>query len=322
MTLKDISNIISRSNSIALLPHISADGDALGSSLALGIALKGLNKKVCIFLEEDIPNTYTFLPCLELVKKYGEEEADGFYDTVIALDTGDLSRLAERKEIFAGGKVTINIDHHSVNSNYAEHNYVRPNHSAVGEIIYELLGLLGINIDYSIALCLYVAIATDTGGFRFSNTTAYTHSIISKLIGKGIDVADVSRKVFEETSIEKVKLTAKAANSLELLEDGKLAVAMITSAMMKDSGAKEEDCDGIVNIGRNIRGVEASVLLREVGQREVRVNLRSNNYVDVAAVARHFSGGGHKNAAGCTIESTLKEAKEKVLEEIRKNLKQ
>lgn len=320
MTLEKISTLIFQGESFALLPHISVDGDALGSSLALGLALKKLNKEVVVFLEEEVPYVYKFLPGQELIQTYQEQISDYRFNTVIALDSGDLSRLSHRRKIFDSGKVTVNIDHHSVNTNFAAHNYVDSESSAVGEIVFKLLELMEIELDPDIALCLYVAIATDTGGFRYSNTTALTHRITSCLVDIGIDVADVSRRVFDEVSYEKVKLMGMAINTLELLEDGQLAVATITDDALKKTGAKEEDCDGIVNIGRNIRGVEVAVLLRELSGDEIRINLRSNNYIDVSEIAKHFSGGGHKRAAGCTIKGGLKEAKSKVVGEIKKRL--
>lgn len=337
MIMNDIIDLIRTSGSIVILPHVSADGDALGSSLALGLAVEKFNKQAAIFLEEPIPVIYSFLPGQHIVKvcsRHGEAAVSGStglpccktgksgeaHELVIALDTGDLERLGERADIFNKAIKTVNIDHHATNSMFADYNLVQTHSSAVGEIIYQLLKMMGIDMDTDIANCLYVAITTDTGGFRFSNTTPLTHQITADLVSAGVNVADISQKVFDIVSLQKVKLMGMAVETLELYEDGRIAFISITEQMMKDTGAGEEDCEGIVNMGRNIRGVEAALLFRQRDD-EIRVNLRSNSEkIDVAAIANLHSGGGHKKAAGCTVKGTLSEAKRMLLDDIRRAL--
>ena len=304
--LDKIVEVLKEAKSIAVLPHISADGDSLGSSLALSIVLKNMGKEVLIYAEEDIPYIYNFLPGLDLVRVGTSSQ---HYDVIIALDTGDMGRLGTRGEMFSNNTpVTINVDHHNTNSKFALYNYVESSSAAVGEIVYDMIGMLGESIDTDIATCLYVAITTDTGGFRYSNTTVVTHKIAADLINYGVNVAEVSQRVFETTSIEKVRLTGQVINSLQLLEDGKVALIEITDEMMMKAGAKDEDCDGVVNIGRNVKGVEVAVMLRQKSNGDIKVNLRSNSYVDVSAVAAKYSGGGHKRASGCIIKSENKES--------------
>jgi bifunctional oligoribonuclease and PAP phosphatase NrnA len=316
MILNEIISIIRDSRHIAILPHVSADGDALGSCFALGLALRRLGKDVHVYLEEEVPYVYSFLPGQEAAKVYPVETIKN-HDVIIALDTGDLGRLGKRADIFGSSPVTVNIDHHATNSAFAGYNHVDTASAAVGEIIYQMLMLMGVKMDKDISTCLYVAIAADTGGFRFSNTTSVTHRIAGDLINNGIDVADISRKVFDSTSLAKVQLMGLAIHSLELLENGKVAVITVTEEMMQQSGAADEDCDGLVNIGRNIRGVEVAVLIKQKGSEEFRINLRSNTYVDVSAIAARFSGGGHRRAAGCTLQGTWKDAGSRLLAQIR-----
>ncbi len=316
--LDKIANAISLSENIALLPHVAADGDALGSSFALALAISGMGKNVRVLLEEEIPYIYGFLPGTELsgVYRQGAER----YDTVIAIDCGDMGRLGKRADVFDGARITADIDHHATNTGFAVHCYVDTGAAATGEIIYKLLALLGIKIDRDIATCLYVAVATDTGGFRYSNTTPFTHELAAELLKAGVDVAVVSQKVFDTTSFEKVKLISVAINTLELFENGKIAIMAISNELIKSTGAKEEDCDGIINTARNIRGVEVAAMLRQLNNGEIKVNLRSNFTFDVAAIASLYKGGGHKKAAGYTIAGTLENAKTRLLEDIKEVL--
>jgi len=313
MVLNDIISILKDKNKILILPHISADGDAIGSSIALGLALEKLGKKVKIFLEERMPDKYDFLPGQHLIEVYDGKNELAF-EVAVALDTGDEGRLGKRMEVFREAGVTVNIDHHNTNSMFAGFNFVQPQCSAVGEIVYQIIKMLGLMIDADVSICLYVAISTDSGGFRYSNTTPDTHRIISDLINYGIDVSEVSRKVFETNSYEKIKLMGVAIDTLELLENGKIAIHTITNKVMESLGAKEEECDGLVNIGRSIEGVEVAILLRELESGEIRVNLRSNTYVDVSEIASFFSGGGHIRAAGCTLEGDIESAKRKLID--------
>jgi len=316
--LVDIVSGIENCKSIAILPHVQADGDAWGSCIALGIALKRLGKDIKIIAEEKIPNIYNFLP-LEDVVIY-EGNSNHRFDMVIALDTGDTGRIGKRIDVFNSVDNTVNIDHHGTNTGFARYNYLDVNASATGEIIYELINLLNVEIDADIATCLYVAIATDTGCFKFSNTTSKTHEIVSDLVKSGVKVAEVAQRVFDSTTKERVMLIGYAINTLELLEEGRLAFINITNEMLKAANAKEEDCDGIVNIGRNIEGVESSVVIREKSQGEYKINLRSKSYIDVGQVAFKFGGGGHKMAAGCTIKGDLDSVKKSVYEELKRLL--
>jgi phosphoesterase RecJ-like protein len=318
MIENDIISMIRDAEKIAILPHISIDGDALGSSIALAMALKKAGNEPTVLLEEEIPLSYKFLPGTEHVEIYGGNP--GSFDLVIALDTGDVERLGKRIKIFNSANATVNIDHHATNTRFAELNLVKTTASAVGEIIYQTIRLMGLDIDKDIALCLYVAIATDTGGFRYSNTTPLTHQIVADLINNGVDVAEISQIIFETLTLSKVKLTGMALDTLEILENGKVAFMTVTDEMLKNASAKEEECDGIVNLGRNIREVEVAVLMRQKMDNEYKINFRSKNYVDVSIIANRHSGGGHKMAAGCTMKGNMAQIKEMLLKEIREVL--
>lgn len=328
MSTKKIAAIIKNAEKVAILPHVSVDGDGLGSSLALALALTAMGKKAQVFLEENVPYTFSFLPGMHLLNIFEDSlnnsdfRENGGCDLVIALDTGDMERLGKRALIFGRTENTVNIDHHQTNTGFAACNYVGTEFSAVGEMIYLLLNELGVTMDTAMATCLYVAISTDTGGFRYSNTTSLTHRITAELLNAGVEVADISQKVFDTMSMAKTKLMGKAIDSLEFFENGKISVITLTDAMMKETGAGDADCDGIVNIGRNVCGVEATAMLRQKGADEIRVNLRSNTYVDVSRVAQAFAGGGHKKAAGCTIRGSIQTVKQKIVQELQKQLRE
>jgi len=314
--LKKIAEAMAEAGSIAILPHMAADGDAIGSSLALAIGLSEAGKEVSVFLEEKVPHIYDFLPGLEMARVYDGVETK--YDLAVALDCGDIERLGSRKPVFGKAAVTVNIDHHATNTGFAMLDYVDTSCAAVGEIIYELFGQMGADPGKDAAICLYTAIASDTGGFRYSNKTSRTHTIASELLEKGIDVADISRRIFDTVSPGKVRLIGEAVNSLELFEDGRIAVMSVSYEAMRRSGAADEDTDGIINIARNISGVEAAAMIREMENGDIRVNLRSNSYVDVSAVASKYSGGGHMRAAGFTARnSDLETVREMLLEDLR-----
>lgn len=315
---KEITKLIDESGSIAIFPHVSADGDAIGSSLALGIALRNAGKKVAIYIEENIPNVYKFLPEIQLASFYND--TNEIMDLNIALDTGDVGRLASRGDAFFKAPCTINIDHHVTNTKFAHLNFVDAVSASTGEIVYRLLKEMELKIDTDIATCLYTAIATDTGGFQYQNTTAETHRITAELLSTGINVGELSQRIFDNTTYEKLKLQQKSIELLELYENAKLAVVTLSIEDISSTGAKDEDCDGIVNIGRSIESVEVSVLIKEKPNNEVRVNLRSKTYVDVSEIAAAFDGGGHKRAAGCTIKGELEDVKTKLINAVKDRL--
>lgn len=316
--LEEIVAAINESETIAILPHIGADGDALGSSFAMAIMLSGMGKKVDVLLNEDIPEVYADLPGRDFSHVY--EKNDKQYDMALALDCGDVQRLASGIDVFNAAAKKVNIDHHVTNTEFATYNHVDTSASSTGELVFILLEKMGLKPGKDVAICLYVAITTDTGGFRYSNTTARTHRIAAELVGEGIDVSDISQRVFDTVSYEKVKLTGAAIESLELFEGGKIAFMSLSNEKIKSLATKEEDSDGIINTARNIAGVEVAVLLKQLEDGEVRVNLRSNSHVDVSAIAARYSGGGHSRAAGFTAVGDMEQIKAGLLTELKDEL--
>lgn len=311
MNVTNIINIVKSADKIALMAHVSPDGDAIGSLLGYSIALRSMGKSVDVYLHDRVPFVYSFLPTSEkILNSWNGSE----YDAAIALDSGDLERLGNCKEIFNKAKTRINIDHHITNTNFGDYNHIEPHASSTGEVIYRIIKMTGLDLNKEIAECLFVAIVTDTGGFRYSNTSSTTMQVTADLINYNIDVSDISIKVFDLTSLTKTKLIGIAIDSLEIYSDGKIAVMTISKEQIEHLKANYDEFDGIINIGRSIIGVEAAALLVEKQPKQIRVNLRSNSYLDVAQIAKNHGGGGHQKAAGCTIEGiTLNDAKSLIL---------
>lgn len=318
MMMNRIIEEIKKAKKIAIFPHVSADGDSIGSSLALHLALKKIGISSDVITEETISHNYSFLEGSKEAIVYTNN--NNKYDIAIAIDCGDIERIGHRYEVFENAIATINIDHHPTNKEFAIYNYIDVSVSSVGEIIYQIIKLMGIDIEKSIAEALYVAISTDTGGFRYSNTTAITHQIIADLINSGVNVANISQRIFDTISLEKSKLIAAAISSIEILERGKIAFITISKDAFEKTGANECDFDGIADIGRNIEGVEVAVSFRQLDDKVTKINFRSKNYVDVATIACLYKGGGHHRAAGATVGTSLEELKEMVLKDLREAL--
>lgn len=305
------------SNNIAILPHVSADGDSIGSGSALALALKRIGKKAQVILEEKVPISFAFLPGNELLKVYDKEQEE--YDCVIAIDTGDLNRLGERFTIFNVAKSKINVDHHITNTMFGDLNYVDIKASSVAEIIWDMLQSINFEVDEEIGTCLYTSIMTDTGGFRYSNTTSKTHEIAGKLIDIGVNISKVSQEIFESSSLARLKILGEVLKTLDVYFDGKVACLYLTDKMLESTGSTEDDAEGMVNYARGIRGVEVGVMLREKNG-QIKVSLRSKEYVDVANITASLGGGGHKRAAGCTLQGDIFEIKQKMLDILEKEV--
>ena len=316
MIIDNIIEEIDNAKTISILTHEHPDGDAIGSSLALYHALKGLNKEVDVIIPE-VPEIYKFLPGIEIVKKEGKVET---YDLSIALDCGDINRLNGFAEVFENAKVRISIDHHGINTMFADYNFINPTAPACAQILITVIQELGIEINKEIGTCLLTGIITDTGGFKYPATTAETFEFTAELINQGINVSEIYKRVLQTVSKEKFNLRKIATNRLELLEDDQIAFTYITMEDVENTNSTQDDYDGIVEIGRDIEGVEISIFLKEIAEGSYKISLRSNDYVNVADICLMFNGGGHARAAGGSITGTIEEAKERIIEECKKHL--
>lgn len=301
---------------ILLVAHVSPDGDTLGSCLALYLALVSLGKSAQVLSEDPVPQAYRFLPGAANIKR-PEEMNEENVPAVIAVDCADRLRMGMAEPLFDRAKTTLNIDHHGTNTAFAEVNDVR-RAGATGELIYEIIRLLNVSVTEDMAVCLYTALATDTGNFSYSNTTPNTFRIMSELLETGFPLPEINRMLFRSTPLRKLKLQARALDKLELHCGGKVAISAISLSDFSDCGATAEDHEGVVDLLRDIDTVEAAAALRACEDGTVRVSLRGKRYADVSRVAVALHGGGHKLAAGCTICGSLEAAKSAVLAELRK----
>ena len=314
MIYPKIISLIKESNKIAILSHIMPDGDNIGSGLAMSIALNKLGKKATFILDDQIPDIYKFLAGAENIDKPNNLYD---YDLVIALDCGDMERLGQSSK-YITNKIIINIDHHISNTSFGTINLIEKNAAATGEIVYKVIRELGVEIDKSIAECIYVAISTDTGHFQYSNTSTVTHKVISDLLQYGINVQKIYRSVYQNNSKEKIVLIGEALKSLEFLFHDKVSIVKVTKKQTESIGAKDEDSEGIINLARDINGVEVAVFLKEIDYDLIKVGFRSKDYVDVSKLAQIFGGGGHIRASGCTIRNEMKKVENMIIEEIAK----
>ena len=317
MTLDNILEEIKKAETIVIVTHETPDGDAIGSSLSMKLALKQLGKKADVIIPK-YPRTFDFLPEASEIKKESEVEK---YDLAISVDGATLKRIAGL-EYFENAKTKIQIDHHSVNGMYADYNFVNPVAPACCEILLGMFEYFGIEITPEIGTCIIAGIITDTGGFQYSGVTAETFEFAAQLLQKGINISNVYQKVFTSKTRAHFELSRLVSARMEFFENGKIAFTYMNRDDEKNAGAEEGDHEGLVEIGRNIEGVEVSVFIREKeGANGYKVSLRSNEYVNVSDVALMLGGGGHIKAAGCFVQGTVQEVKEKVLSEIKKVIK-
>jgi len=317
MILDNIVEEISKADDIVILTHETPDGDAIGSSLALYGALKGLDKKVDVVIPE-CPEVYNFLPWHEDIKKEGKAEK---YSLAISLDCSDIKRLNGFAKYFENAKVKIVIDHHGSNTMFGDYNFVNPDSPACAQILVTLLEYMGIEINKGIGTCIATGIITDTGGFRHSTIKPETFEFVAELLNKGVNISSIYRKVLQIISMKQFEIRRIALDKMEFIEDGKIAFTYITNQEQKDLDLGIGDHEGIVEFGRDVEGVEVSIFMREIPEGGYKVSFRSNDYVNVSDVCLMFGGGGHPRAAGCTINLPLEQAKEKLVAQTKNYLK-
>lgn len=314
--LDPLIEIIERHESFFLVSHIDPDGDAIGSLIAMLLLLERNGKKAVAYDRDGVPEIYRFLKCSDRITS--TVPSSETFDVAIFLECPNPGRAGEEcGKLLERISEWVNVDHHEDNAGFGKINIVRPDFSAVGEIIYRLFEKMGEPIDDIVAEAVYTAIMTDTGSFKYSNTTPECHEIAARLIEKGIKPYVVYQQVFENLGASAALIAAKAYGTLET-EDS-ISCITITRKMLEETGATAEDTHDIVSFGRAIEGIEVALLFRET-EADIKVSLRSKNRVNVSKIAASFEGGGHKRAAGCNIKGTMEEVKENIFAAVRKAL--
>ena len=315
-TLDNILDEIKKANSIVLLTHENPDGDAIGSCLAMYMALKQMGKDSIIIVPE-LPRVYKFLPYADEIKK---ETSIENYDLAISLDCATTKLLNGYAKYFENAKTKIVIDHHGTNTMYGDINFVNPDAPACTQILITMLQNFGVEITKEIGTAILTGIITDTGGFQYQATTPETFEFAAELLKSGVNVSEIYKKVMETKSRANFELRKRAIDRMEFFEDGKIAFTYINLKDEEEVNAESGDYEGIVNEGRAIEGVEVSIFLRET-EKGYKASLRSNEYVNVSDVCLMFGGGGHIHAAGCTIDKPLEYAKERIITEAKAHIK-
>ena len=320
MKMDQIIRHIKDGQHLLIASHAEPDGDAVGSLVALGLALRKFGKKITLYNASPIPAVYRFLSGSERIVR--QIETANTYDIAIMLDCGDLIRIGEDASTIEKIPVIINIDHHVSNTGFGHIQLIDTSACATAEIVYRLIKALEIPFDKEIATSLYTGILTDTGSFRFSNTNQAAFAISKKMTEVGVDAHSVAQHVYGTYSLGRIKLLNMALNSIEISDNGKLSMMTITRSMLNQTGTSTEDLDGMINYARRIEDVKVAALIHEIkngagkfaNMNRYHVSLRSDSSVDVASIAGKFGGGGHSSAAGFQIESTLVALKTKIIE--------
>lgn len=287
---------------VLVVSHANPDGDSVGTQLALGRLLEDHAGEVVLLAADPVPSRYAWLPGTGKIRVV--ERCDRHYPVVVALECANFERTG-----IAGisGDVVLNIDHHQQNDGYGTLNWVDPSFSSVGEMIYhvgrQLAGEKQLPLETAVGL--YTAILTDTGSFRFSNTSPDALAVSGKLVALGVEPAEVAAAVYENHSAARLRLMGRVLSSLALDEECRIGWVAVRQADLAETGAEPQDVEGLVNLPKSIGELEVVALFREQPDGSFRVSLRSKRLVDVAAVAARFGGGGHVRAAGLTVPGPL-----------------
>jgi phosphoesterase RecJ-like protein len=311
--IEEIVEVLKSEDSFLLTAHLKPEGDSIGSQLALELTLHEMGKAAIVVNDDPVPDMLGFLPHSE--KIMGPDAVDVIPPVSIVLDCGGWDRLGKSGELARQADTVLNIDHHPDTDGLGKYNYIDPVASASGEQVYEIAQRLGI-MNYNIAVCVYVAIVSDTGGFRYSNTSSDTHRITSDLLKHGVKCNEVAYKLYESDPPSLVRAMGLALAGIQV-KNG-VAWARLTRDDLEKAGVLGGalETEKIIRQIRTLSDIRVVVFLTEMGDGEVKVNLRARPGFDVGSLAKDFGGGGHRQASGCTVEGTMPDVEKKVIGEI------
>jgi len=301
--LKKIAAVIEGGSRFLVAAHINPDGDAIGSSLALALAMEKMGKDVVVYNRDAVPFQFAGMASAERV--VGSLEGEAPFDAAFVLDCAELERVGTGFFDMVTTDTWVNIDHHLTNKTFADYSVIDSSACSTGYLVYQLLKLLDVEIDLDIAENIYTTILFDTGSFHYSNATSEAFSAAGDMVALGVSPWNVANRVYENQPQGRIQLLSHVLNTLKVEGDGKIASVMVTQEMMKETSTGPDATDGFVNYPRSIEGVEAAFLIRETGKDEYKVSYRSKGTVNVAEAAQTFGGGGHRNAAGCVINGDI-----------------
>lgn len=306
---RDVIKLIQSHQSFLITTHVNPDGDGLGAETALFLALRKLGKKVQVVNHDPLPKRFGYLA---IAPQYKTSDRLPEHEVCFVLDAGDFNRIREgvKREEF---KTLVNIDHHSSNTLYGNYNMVMPQATATGEVVYDLIRALKVKIDRAIAESVYTSIVTDTGRFRYSNTTPRVFRLAAELEEAGADISKISEHIFGDISRQVMELNRLALATLKTYQDGAIASMILTQEDFLKSGASEDDTENLINMVRNLEKVQIAICLKERSDGKIKLSLRSKNGINVAEIAKGFNGGGHAHAAAAVLQGPLGKALQDVL---------
>lgn len=321
MEFAKLNDIIKSSKNILITSHINPDGDTLGSMCGLYALIEKNYKKRCeMMVVSKIPKMYDFIPNIKLAKHINEFDKSREYDLVINVDVAAMDRICEGKILFNKAKYTVNIDHHKTNIAYADLNFIDGEASSTAEVLFYIAKNLNWEITMDSAISIYTGILTDTGSFRFDNTTPRAFEYASELVSMGINPNQLFKYCYETQSKNMVLFQAYCVSKATFLNNDKIAYTTVYNKDMEKFNALEDFTEGLTEKLRAIVSTEIAFVAKEMSNGWTKISMRSKT-IDIAEVCQAFDGGGHKFAAGCTIKSNVDDAVKKVLKEIKKREK-
>jgi bifunctional oligoribonuclease and PAP phosphatase NrnA len=313
--LEKTREVVLKHHSFLITTHINPDGDGIGSELALARFLQGIGKKVTVLNSTPTPRKYRFLDSTNEIRLFEELGSLPPADVIFILDISRWERLGNIAQLVQNhAGIKICIDHHPLNGNFADINLICEDACASGELVLRLINSMNHPITPQIAEPLYASILTDTGAFRFPNTSSQTHAAAAQLLSTGIRSEQIYDQIYERCSPARVKLLGVALSNLEYLHSGRLAWMAISQLMLLQTGVEVEEIEGFVDIARGIRSVEAALLFIELPADKVKVSLRSRGNVDVNCFASRFGGGGHRHASGILMDGPFPGVIDRILQ--------
>lgn len=313
--LQQIGELIQQHQTFLIAAHERPDGDSIGSALAFYHILRGMGKDAVVYNQDSTPENFLFLPGSELITQALPPVEN--FEVAVILDCGELERVGKEAATIAKIPNFVNIDHHVSNGEFCDVRLLDASASSTGELIFRLARHIEFPLTREIATCLYAAILTDTGGFRYGNTRSGTLLAAAWLVDKGAEPQWISENIYESDPPGRIRLLAAVLPTLTIEEEGRVGSLVVTQKALAESGALSDHAEGFVDFPRSIRGVEISLLYAEMADGRFKISLRSKGKTNVERVARFFGGGGHVNAAGCRVSGELSEIRRRVNEAIR-----
>ncbi|HTG67789.1 MAG TPA: bifunctional oligoribonuclease/PAP phosphatase NrnA [Candidatus Udaeobacter sp.] len=318
--LDDALAFISDSDHFLVVSHVQPDGDAISSTVVVGWLLQKLGKSAVLINESELPSRLSYLHQFDSIVNYKQAVPQQKFNAIISVDCADFKRIGEVASSFAPEAKLLNIDHHPTNNGFGAVNVIRAEAAATVEILFDLIERAAISLDLNCATAIYTGLLTDTGGFRYSNTSPRVMEIAAQLLAVGVSGNELADHLLEKMTLAKLKLLQIALNRLTFSDNLEIGWVYIGKDDLRNTGAVSEDLEGIVNYALNVDGVEVGILFKETDDGAVKASLRSAGKANVAAIAQAFGGGGHVRAAGCRLEGSLTDSITVLVEAVRKAL--